>query len=173
MKQPFRAWAFLAILMIVGCTAWSSNSSITVPFPIGGENRATVTAEFLVRERQTYAFTLRYEYKENDQADRAQVWKLAGGSIRESPGKWIEPGAPLKIRVNVSQQEDGRERLVVEKIVERPRLSSWGAANLDAELVAVTLAPGNYVVTAVSLDEAPSFVGARTSLFIGRAYRGK
>lgn len=172
MNQSFRAWAFSAILMTVGCTAWSSNSSLTVPFPIG-KIGATVTTKFLVRERQTYAFTLRYEYKENDQVDRARVWKLSGGSIRESPGKWVEPGAPLKIRVNVSEQVDGGERLVTEKIVERPRLSSWGAANLDAELIAVTLARGNYVVTAVSLDEAPSFVGARTSLFIGRAYRGK
>ncbi|MEF8732481.1 MAG: DUF5625 family protein [Candidatus Accumulibacter meliphilus] len=172
MNQLFHACAFSAILMTVGCTAWSSDSSLTVPFPIG-KIGATVTAKFLVRERQTYAFSIRYEYKENDQVDRARVWNLAGGSIQESHGKWVEPGAPLKIQLNVSQQVDGGERLVTEKIVERPRLSSWGAANLDAELIAVTLAPGNYVVTAVSLDEAPSFIGARTSLFIGRAYRGK
>lgn len=172
MNQSFRAWAFSAMLMIVSCAAWSGNSSLTVPFQIGTMGAST-TAKFLVRERQTYAFTLRYEYKENDQVDRARVWKLAGGSIRQSPGTWVEPGAPLKIRVNVFQQENGGERLVADKTVERPRLSSWGAGNLDAELIAVTLAPGEYVVTAVSSDEAASFLGVRTSLFIGRAYRGK
>ena len=167
-----RTWTFLTILMIASCTAWSGTSSLTVPFPIGKAGSAT-NAEFLVRERQTYAFKLRYEYKEQDQFDRAKVWKLAGGAVRESTGKWVESGAPLKIKVIIFQRDDGKEQIVMEKIVERPRLSSWGAGNLDAELIAVTLMPGHYGVTAVNLDKAPSFVDARTSLFIGRAYRGE
>ena len=162
----------MAISLLASCIAWAKNSSLTVPFPIGKVG-AAATAEFHVRERQTYAFTLRYEYKEHDQIDRAQVWRLAGGAELERPGKWVEPGASLKIRVSVSQREGGGERPITERVVERPRLSSWGATDLNAELIAVTLSPGSYVVTAVSLDEAPSFVGARTSLFIGRAYRGK
>lgn len=172
LNQLYRACVFLVILMIASCTTWSKNTSLTVPFPIGKVGTAT-TAEFLVVEQQTYAFTLRYEYKKDDKVDRAQVWKLAGGSELESTGKWAVPGARLKIQVRVSQRENGGERLITEKIVETPKLSSWGATDLNAELIAVTLSPGNFVVTAMSLDEAPSFVGARTSLHVGRAYRGK
>lgn len=168
----------VAILVMMGWTsAWTgspSNSSRTVPFPIGKAG-ATVTAELLVLEKRPYTILLQYEFKKNHGMDRARAWKLAGGTpVEETPGRWIvEPGAELKIRVTVSRRQEGGDRLIAEKIIERPRITSWDDKTIVAELLNVSLDPGSYDVTVVSLDDAPLFVGAPTSLFFGRAYSGK
>ncbi len=172
MSRSIRKLVVLALLIVLGASACARNDVQVIAFPIGPAG-ATANADFEVPQTQTYAFSLEYFYKEGDQADRAQVWKLAGGSVQESPGKWVEPGAPLRVHVRVVQKQGGAELPIAEQMVGNPRLSSWGSGTLSAELFAVPLSPGRYRVTVVSLDEARSFLGARTSLHVGRAYRGK
>lgn len=172
MRNTFRVLTFAAILLATCFAACSNNSSLVVPFPLG-QVGATATARIQVQEPLTYAATLRYEYKENDPVERAKQWELAGGSKKISSGKWVEPCAPLKIRVKVHQLHSQSPQPLTEKIVERPCLSSWGGTSLDSELLAITLGPGAYEFTAESLEPAPSFIGARTSLYFGRAYSGK
>lgn len=172
MQQTQRILSVIAVFIAICCVACSKNSSVVVPFALGPAG-ATTAARIQVQEHLTYAATLRYEYKENDSIERARQWTLAGGSTKINSGDWIEPCAPLKILVKVHQWDLESLKPLAEEIVERPCLSSWGATSLDAELFAITLAPGSYEFTAESLEAAPSFVGARTSLHIGRAYRGK
>lgn len=172
MSRSYRKIATLALLLTLGMPACAKNNTPIIAFPIGAAG-ATASANLEVRQAQTYAVSLQYSYKEGDQAARAEVWKLAGGSIQEAPGKWSEPGAPLRVQVRIVQEQDGGERSVLERIVSKPRLSSWGAGKLNAELTAIPLSLGSYRITVVSLDEAPSFAGARTSLHVGKAYRGK
>ena len=167
-----------AILVMLGCTlVWSgspSSGSRSVPFPIGKAG-ATVTAELLVPEKRPYTLLLQYEFKKNHRMDRARAWKLAGGTpVEETPGKWIvEPGAELRIRVNVSRRQEDGDRVIEEKTIDRPRITSWDDKTIVAELLNVSLDPGSYVFTVTSLDDAPLFVGAPTNLFLGRAYSGK
>lgn len=172
MTNTPRPSILMAVLFALGLSACASNTTQTVAFPMGRAG-ALVASDFQVREKQLYAVSLGYEYKAGDEADRARAWKLAGGSVQEGPGQWSEPGASLRLKVSVVQKVGGEDRQVTEKMIVNPRLSSWDSDRLASELTAVALDPGTYRVTVVSLDEAPSFVGARTSLGIGRAYRGK
>ena len=172
MHMTARTLTLATVLATACCTACSNNASVVTPFPLGKAG-AKVTAKLLVKERLTYAATLRYEYKENDPTERAHQWKLAGGSTRLSPGNWIEPCANLNLLVKVRQLDPPSNQLLAEKAVKRPCLSSWGADNLDAELLAITLTPGTYEFAVESLEQAPEFIAARTSLHVGRAYMGK
>jgi len=172
MSRSCRQMVVLALLLTLGMSAWFGVNEQITAFPLSDAG-ATATASLKVHQTQVYAISLQYSYKEGDQAARADVWKLAGGYVQEAPGRWSEPGAPLRVQVRVVQKLGGSERQVVERIVDKPRLSSWGSGHLNAELAAIPLSPGSYRITVVSLDEAPSFAGARTSLLVGKAYRGK
>ncbi|MBX7230213.1 MAG: hypothetical protein K1X48_11500 [Burkholderiaceae bacterium] len=167
-----RTLTLTAVLASLLCTACASDTSVVTPFPLGKEG-ARVTAEVQVKERLIYAATLRYTYKEDDATERVQQWKLAGGSTRSTSGKWIEPCAELELRVKIRQLDPPADQPLAEKTVKRPCLSSWGANSLNSELFAVKLAPGRYEFSVESLAPAPAFTGARTSLYVGRAYRGK
>jgi len=172
MSRSNRLHALLAFLVALGFSACAGSDAQMVPFPMGPAG-ASASASFSVRETQSYAVSLVYVYKEGDPGDRAQVWKRAGGSVQESTGQWVESGAPLRLQIRVFRKQAEAELPIAEKTVNKPRLSSWGAATLSAELWAATLGPGSYRVTVVSLDEAPPFLGAQTSLQVARAYRGK
>jgi len=131
-----------------------------------------VESEFRIVERQTYAFELQYFPIENDQVDRDRVWKLAGGHFIDEAGKWVEPGAPLRIKLKIIQIRDGSEQSLFEENIANPHLSSW-SWDLDAKLANVLLDPGIYKVSVENLMYAPEFQGMKVSLRIARAYLGK
>jgi len=138
MRRSNRNLAVLAVFAALGFSACAKNDVQVTTLAIGPAG-ATSIADFEVRQAQTYAISLEYPYKEGDQVGRAQVWKLAGGSVQEYPGKWVEPGASLRVQVRIVQKQDGAELPVVDRIVRKPRLSAWGSGTLSAELVAVPL----------------------------------
>ena len=172
MDRPKYVILVTTILIAMCCAACSRNNSVIVPLLLGSVG-ASAVARIQVQEDFIYAAELQYEFKENDPNDRSQQWKLAGGSTKIGSGNWIEPCAPLKVSIKVHRKELKSLKLLAEEIVERPCLSSWGATSLNAELFAILLTPGTYEFTVESIETAPSFIGARTSLRVGKAYRGK
>lgn len=145
---------------------------ISLPFAVQKAG-SKAGAEVRIIERQTYAFELQYFHKENDQDDRANTWNLAGGSLKDKSGKWVEPGAPLRIKLKIIRRLERGEQIQFEEDISNPRLTSWGGNSLDAKLANVLLDPGIYRVSVENLNDAPEFQGAKVSLRIARAYVGK
>ena len=130
-------------------------------------------AEFRITQSLAYAAELQYEYEEGDQTDRARAWLLAGGSVRDSPGKWSEAGAALELRVLVSKTDEGNVAPFVSKVVRKPRLTSWGDRSLHATLAEFKLDPGTYKISVESLEPAPAFRSEPVGLLVTMAHRGK
>jgi len=175
-----RKWwfAYCLLLAFVPCLAACADNTqlpkppLSLPFDVKKAG-SKVETELKIIELQTYAFNLQYTFRENDQADRARVWNLAGGSVKDEAGRWIELGAPLKIKLKIFRKNEGVEQSVYEGSISSPHLSSWGGNSLNAKLANVLLEPGTYVVSAENLSDAPEFSGTQVGLSIVRAYLGK
>ena len=101
----------------------------------GGKAGATASVKFRVTDAGGYVAILQYAFLEHDQADRARMWKLAGGNHKEAPGGgWVEPGAPLQIKVTFARVDGSNANRIKEQTVENPRLSYYGATTLNAIL---------------------------------------
>lgn len=164
--------AFFPWLTACANDAQSPKPPLILPFEVQKAGNK-VELELRIVERQTYTFELQYFYKKNDQADRAKAWQLAGGSIKDKTGKWIETGAPLRLKLKIIRSLEGNEQFQFEENISNPRLSSWGSDSLNANLANVLLGPGIYKVSVENLSDAPKFQGMKIGLRIARAYLGK
>ena len=142
---------------------------LAVPFAIGTAG-SQLSFPLEITKAQTYSITLEYLYSKGK---HDSVWKLVGGSTQERNGKWAELGAPLSLRVRVTQDGATSTPVKFDKEVVAPRLSSWGEGVLDAKITDLQLAPGHYIITAENLINAPDLQTIKARLCVVKAYLGK
>jgi hypothetical protein len=148
------------------CTARSSPFN-SVPLDITGPT-STTAFDVHVTKSDIYSVSLSYPYI--DSVGRAKAWKLAGGETLQG-NSWQESGAPFVFQIRINEMHSGK--VVLNKQVTHPKLSSWGAEWLSAELVDVNLVEGSYQVLvdrSGSLVEEPS---EPLQLQFSEAYEGK
>jgi len=172
-------FAFL-LLLPVACTGETEKTNLPLSFPFDVHEAGNmVESDFVISEKQTYAFELEYFFKKGDRTDRARVWGLVGGPYREKAprkgvlGKEVEMGAPLQIRLKIKKSSENKESFIFSKIISNPRLTSWGANSLNAKLTNIMLDPGKYKFIAENMNSAPEFQDVRVNFVINRAYLGK
>lgn len=138
---------------------------ISLPFGLqkAGNNVDTVVR---IKKCHHYGFTLMFDYKENDQLDRARVRKLVGGHETDATGVVIEPGILTPVRLKISEISVAGERLVFEK-ESTPILSTWGADSFGKRIGEALLQPGIYRISLEALVEAPEYIGTPIYLRIG------
>lgn len=138
-------------------------------------SQPSLVVPFEVTEHRMYAIQLRYPFQEGDREGRALLWERVGGG-RENPltRDWEKPGAPVTVHLQVWRQAaDGGRELMMESRIVNPKLSSWGAGQLNAELLRLDLSPGRYAVQASTAQAAPALAGVAVKLAVTRAYVGK
>ena len=174
-QHRFKVSAGILLSVALAAVASAARAPQKPPFVLPfdpGVAGTMVATEFRVTKPLLYSVQLQYDFREGDQADRARAWRLAGGRQTQGPGMSKEPGAQLALRVVVSSSTAGSNPLVNE-IVRNPRLTSWGASALKAELIAFKLDPGMYKVSVESLQAAPEFHNEPVGVLVVRPYRGK
>ena len=171
-------WLFILMLAFLPWVVACADSTrqpkppLVLPFDVRKAGNK-VELEITITERQTYGFELQYFFKENDQVDRARVWQMAGGSLKDQNDKWVELGTSFRIKLKIIRRLEGNEQSQFEEDISNPRLSSWGSGSLYAMLAKVLLDPGLYIVSVENLSDAPEFQGTKVGLRISRAYLGK
>lgn len=169
---------FLPLLLFVlsafgftGCDAYSGirKPPLSVLFPVETAG-SRISFMFDISKTDFYAVKLRYFCDKNLRDD---VWKKVGGEVIDESGKWVEPGAPIIIRIRLVQENSATDSVKIDKEFATPKLFSLGDCEFDARLTYLQLTPGRYTLTAESLKEAPELKEIRTELQIVKAYLGK
>lgn len=130
---------------------------------------STTRFEVWVVEPARYTVALRYPYANG--VEREKAWALAGGDVLKDE-EWREPGSPLVFQVRINQIFP-RGQEVLNQQVMHPKLNSWAANHLNADLLVKELEAGHYQVSVQregSLAETPP---APLELQFGKAHRGK
>lgn len=135
---------------------------LTLPFAVQKAG-SKVETDLRIVEYRPYYFSLRFNFKEGDRADRARVNKLVGDDYQD---KYGDPGVPTPLKLKISVIEPAGERVIVDKEVSGLRLRSWGADNFDKHIDMIKLKPGIYRVSIESLQDAPELIGTPIALRI-------
>jgi hypothetical protein len=168
-------WVILSISICLGACNKSADYNrvpLSVPFGVAKAG-SNASMDFVIDEKKFYAVTLQYSFDEKNSSDRRRVWNLAGGSEEIGAGEWAEPGAPLEIHVEIFRVTNGSKEKISTTQATNPRLSSWGAETLNAQLLSAKLEPGAYQVKVENLKNASQFNDVKTHISVTQAYMGK
>lgn len=157
-----RTWILLALMVPVlqACSNKDMRNFPLEPIPLNvGLAGARAASDFFVKREQLYAVDLTYKFR--DQEERGIVMAAA------------RPGAAIKISIAIFRREENGWRPVVDQNVSMPKISSYGAEDLNSELLAVRLVPGEYRLRAETLIGLPTFSSVDTTIRVVKAYRGK
>ena len=133
---------------------------IALPFMVQVEG-SKIQTELQVVEHREYIFSLEFKFKENDAADRARVKKLVGEDGQDKNG---DPGIPTPLKLTINAIDTTGEKPILEREFSELRLRSWGGDSFDKHIAYVTLQPGRYRISALSLKGAPELVGTPVAL---------
>lgn len=165
-------WACRAIIRIVvaGCLAASVACSVGTPAPPLEQPFALVPDQrvhgrFAVRQQGLYALELVYPF--DNPTQRSHAWNLAGGSGRQAAG------ADLTVRAQIGEIRDGRSRLLRQREVVQPALTSWSGHTLHSELIRLPLSPGIYTFDVRVVAAAPALRQLPARVAVREAYTGK
>jgi|694.fasta_scaffold04947_24 hypothetical protein len=157
----------ISLLALTTCARASDELKPPVIVPISlRESGDILTKTIFVVDHHVYYFSLRFSFKENDQADRARVKGLIGGNEIDKEGKPLKPGLPTPVWLGVYAVDAGREIEVFTKEVD-PILTSWGGDNFKKQIGFIELKPGKYVVRLRLLRASPEFNETPVALGIG------
>ena len=121
-----------------------------------------VETDLRIVEYRAYYFSLRFNFKGDDETEYARVKELVGDN-KEYGG---DHGVPTPLKLKISVIEPAGERVIVDKVVSDLRLWSWGADHFFKHIDYIKLKPGIYRVSVESLQDAPELIGTPTALRI-------
>lgn len=165
-KSHLFSLLLIAVLLI---SSWSSActndgpSPFRLPFAV---HKAGTMVETKVRitEHRPYIFSLCFNFKKDDQVDRARVKKLTGDPW---PHKHRDTGIPTPLRLKISVIEPAGERLLVDKEISELKFNSFGASFFRKEIDQVELEPGQYRISVESLSNVPELADVKVVFSIG------
>ncbi len=83
---------------------------------------------------------------------------------------WIEPGVPVKLRVQIIQKSDGQ--VVLDELISRPKTMASGYGRY-ADLARKSLPVGTYSIRIDYLEGAPELASWPAEILFTRAHHGK
>ncbi|GAB3357422.1 hypothetical protein [Lysobacter tyrosinilyticus] len=125
-------WRVLGVLPLLAClvSCGSRDFLLRRDIPPSG----ALSESFLVAEEKFYAAQITYLYPEEDRGVRRLAWNAAGGI----------DGAPFDVRLRLTRE--GEVAPIYDQLIHRPPLTSWGAGELNAELMRASLRPAKYSI---------------------------
>ena len=120
-----------------------------------------VVADFDIRvpKHRIYLFRIRYEYPEEDQAQKEHVRKLAG--------ELHEPKALLTpVKLTILKKQAQREEVVYQKIIESPKANFHGSGYFAKLIGACDLKRGEYRFVLESLAQRQEYASIPTKFRI-------
>jgi hypothetical protein len=154
--------SLLGLALALLGSACAQGAEPVPPFERSFDSARTLRQDFVVRKAGLYAVSLGYAFDPSAPAARGVAWNFAGG---------IDQGAPLHVEIQLGTQARA-DAPVLQRTVDRPKLSSWGSGVLYSELASVHLEPGRYRLR-VTLTGSAAPSGVILHSGVSSAYRGK
>lgn len=161
----FSGLVVMVAMSVLGYESKEARPPIILPISLK-QSGNIVDAKISIVDHHVYYFSLRFSYRENDQADRARVKRLVGSHEVKRDGKPLNPGVSVPVCISVSLIENSKETEIFSKEID-PILTSWGGDNFKKQIGFTELKPGSYVVRVALLQSAPDFEGTPVSFGIG------
>ena len=129
-----------------------------VPVDLSGKG---VVANFDIRvpKHRIYHFRMRFEYPEEDQAEREHVRKLVGGL--NEPKVLLTP-----VKLTILKKQAQREEVVYQKIIESPKATFSGSGYFAKLIAHCDLTRGKYRFLLESLAQPQEYASIPTKFVI-------
>ena len=143
----------IALCVLASCNLSNQPKLPKPPFETPIDlSRGGVVANFdiLVPKHRIYHFRFRFEYPEEDQAERERVRKLVGGL--NEPKALLTP-----VKLTILKKQAQREEVVYQKIIESPKVTYNGFGYFAKLIGACDLKRGEYRFVLESLAQRQEY----------------
>ena len=159
----------LFVACVCGGACAEDSKMLEPPFgvPVNlGLTGFVVDREIRISNHFVYEYSLRFAFKENDQADRKRVLDLLGGYPQHGADKSPRLVGSTPIVLTITRLEEGVEKHVYAKDVD-PALSSWGGDSFAKNIGFCDLIPGIYRVRLLNKKGSPEFDSTNVRFVMG------
>ena len=155
-------FVLFALCMLTSCNFGNQPKLPKPPFKVPVDlSRKGVVANFDIRvpKHRIYLFRIRFEYPEEDRAEREHVRKLVGGL--NEPKALLTP-----VKLTILKKQAQREGVVYQKIIESPKATFNGSGYFAKSIGACDLKRGKYRFVLESLAQPQEYASIPTKFVI-------
>ena len=174
-RDPGRSILFpvlFAVLALFGLTSCDLSNQPKLPkprfkTPINLSHKGVV-ADFDIRVtwHRIYLFDIRFEYPEEDQAERERVRKLVGGYGRDKDNNLIEPGILTPVKLTIFKKQKQGELMIYQKIIKDPETYAGGSGSFAKHIGRCDLKRGKYRFVLESLAQPQEYASIPTNFIV-------
>ena len=162
-------FVLFALCMLTSCDL-SNQPKLPKPrfkTPINLSHKGVV-ADFDIRVtwHRIYHFDIRFEYPEEDQAERERVRKLVGGYGRDKDNNLIEPGILTPVKLTIFKKQKQGELMIYQKIIKDPETYAGGSGSFAKHIGRCDLKRGEYRFVLESLAQPQEYASIPTNFIV-------
>ena len=131
-------------------------------------SRQGVVANFDIRvpKHRIYHFRIRFEYPEEDQAEREHVRKLVGDYGRDKDNNLIEPGILTPVKLAILKKQNQDKSIIYQRIIKDPETYAYGSGYFAKAIGHCNLPRGEYRFVLESLAQPKEYKSIPTKFVI-------
>ena len=167
--KRLRFWLCLFGLLpgLVACVNAGSARKVPLEVPFFLDKVGKVVAlEVLITEHQNYTFGIGFIVNRKVPGESERVLKLIGTTARNSTGKYIDLGVPLRVRLEIESLKVKGTPYRLDFETSEIALYAGPYTQYQKKIVAVPLDVGTYRITVTNLLEASQFQGTLINFHI-------
>ena len=154
-----------ALFVLASCNLSNQPKLPKPPFKVPVDlSRKGVVANFDIRvpKHRIYRFRIRFEYPEEDQAQREHVRKLVGDYGRDKNNNLIEPGILTPVKLTIFKGES----VIYQRIIKDPETYAHGSGYFAKLIGRCDLTRGEYRFVLESLAQLQEYASIPTKFVI-------
>ena len=174
-RDPDRSILFpvlFAVLALFGLSSCDLSNQPKLPkprfkTPINLSHKGVV-ADFDIRVtwHRIYLFDIRFEYPEEDQAERERVRKLVGRYGRDKDNNLIEPGILTPVKLTIFKKQKQGELMIYQKSIKDPETYAGGSGSFAKNIGRCDLKRGEYRFVLESLAQPQEYASIPTNFIV-------
>ena len=159
----------IALCVLASCNLSNQPKLPKPPFKVPVDlSHKGVVADFDIRvpKHRIYHFRIRFEYPEEDQAEREHVRKLVGDYGRDKDNNLIEPGILTPVKLTIFKEQNQRESIIYQRIIKDPETYANGSGYFAKLIGHCDLKRGEYRFVLESLSQPQEYASIPTKFRI-------
>ena len=160
-------FALLALFGLASCRDEPKLPKPPFKTPINLSHEGVV-ADFNLRvpQHRIYHFDIRFEYPQEDQAERERVRKLVGDYGRDKDNNLIEPGILTPVKLTIFKKQNQGELMIYKKIIKDPETYAGGSGSFAKHIGRCDLKRGKYRFVLESLAQPQEYASIPTNFIV-------
>ena len=160
-------FALLALFALASCSDKPKLPKPPFETPIN-LSREGVVADFNLRvpQHRIYHFDIRFEYPQEDQAQRERVRKLVGEYGRDKDNNLIEPGILTPVKLTIFKKQNQDELMIYQKVIKEPETYAGGSGSFSKRIGRCDLKRGKYRFVLESLAQPQEYASILTNFIV-------